>query len=107
MSKEKISDVLKEAGFDVEGMINQHKDPRVGVYTLVQNLCLQRYPNFLVPKQNNFYHCHFFKECSDVMADVDYKLCKRIIKDFEICFREESFALLKEKGFYEFLKNYQ
>lgn len=50
MSKQNTSNVLKEAGFNVEEIINQHKDPRVGVYTLVQNLCLERYPSFMVTK---------------------------------------------------------
>jgi hypothetical protein len=48
----KVSEVLKEAGFDVEGFINQHKDPRVGIYLLVEKICLARYPKYMVIKQN-------------------------------------------------------
>ena len=60
MSKENIRDVLQEAGFDVEEMINQHKDPRVGVYTLVQSLCLQKYPSFIVTNKIKHLSLPFF-----------------------------------------------
>lgn len=81
---------------------NINRDYRIEIYSIAETLCLEKIPQsqvFFFP-YNPIKNIKFnYQVCFDISnTTVDLKTCRRVISEFEKCYRQTIKAKLAEKG---------